>query len=847
MLIARKLGAHIETWRPYTSFYAGLLALSAATLWQHGLSTLPIALLTFAAPTLGWIAGLYGCDYFDRDLDAIQKKHRPIPSGRMSPREAFMCMMVCMYLGFMTSAWLGFGNLILAGAVMAASVIYTVAKSYAIWGNVSRGLPGCLTCLFGIAVVEGGKLPLTPLLPLLALVLLFFLHDTTTNLVGAIRDVEGDRAGNCVTVPVKYGVRFAAFLALALTVGWELLALSLPTLLPLRPDYYGLYIPALLCAVAGIGTVLLRPEQRHAALFAHKCFVIERLLLAGSLLAGGAGVLPALLVVVPLIVITQWSQSLLRNRHEFGVSGSSSGQATPVADSSVSDEEIEQFIQNMLTQLSTQDKAAALLKNWNRRCQIQITDRGIVACFVSQEGQIRRFSPDEFASSGLPALQIQTTSEVFAAIFLEHRLSPASAYARGAVRMSGSPTDMLRLNRIFGFIMSLSAPRSKRSVEAVVERQPAAEPVAKRPVIIADTTLRDGEQMPGVRFTPEQKLALARALDNIGIPLLEVGYPAVSSAEQEAIAQIVKARLNASIQVISRPVPHEIDLAVATGVDSVALFIGTSELHLKQKLGISQDRLCQIVEQGVRYAKKHAIQVAFAPEDATRTDREFLARICGIAIEAGVDAIGIPDTVGVMTPGEMHDLISYLVATLQVPIAAHCHDDFGLATANSLAAIQAGAAAVQCSLGGIGERAGNAPLEEVACALHVLHGYPVQLDMSRFQAATELLYSYLPFAAAPNKAITGKYAFTHESGLHTSGVIREPATYEPFDPALVGGQRHFVFGKHSGRKAMAHVLAQADQVLSADELDALAQQVKNLGDAGISLTEEDLVHLAQKR
>jgi geranylgeranylglycerol-phosphate geranylgeranyltransferase len=315
----RKLMAHIETWRPYTSLYVGVLALSAAILWEGTFLPLPVAVLIFVAPTIGWLAGLYGCDYFDRDLDKWQKAHRPLPSGRISEREAFVCMMVCMYLGFVASAWLGFVNLLLAGAAMAAGVGYTIVKSHAFLGNVIRGMNGGLTVLFGMVAAGGSAVLSHHVQLLLALPLLFFFHDITTNLTGTIRDIEGDRAGNCITVPIKYGIQAAVRMVIGLVILWELMAALLPILLPLRRlDFYLMYIVALSMAILALVALVRRPEDRAAALLAHKYFVVERILLAGTLLAGAVGLLPAALIVTPLIGLTLWSQAKLRNRHEFG-------------------------------------------------------------------------------------------------------------------------------------------------------------------------------------------------------------------------------------------------------------------------------------------------------------------------------------------------------------------------------------------------------------------------------------------------------------------------------------------------------------------------------------------------
>lgn len=330
----RKLMAHVETWRPYTSLYVGLLALSTATLWEGKLPPWPIAVLTFAAPTIGWLAGLYGCDYFDRDLDKMQKGHRPLPSGRMGEREAFVGMMLCMYLGILASAWLSFTNLLLAGAVVAAAVGYTIVKAHAFLGNVSRGLNGGLTALYGIVAAAGGSLLAHMTQPelLFALPLLFFLHDITTNLVGTIRDIEGDRAGDCITVPIKYGVRTAVRLVIGIALIWELIAAMLPALVPMRTvDFYCMYAVALGMAVLALVVLARQPEDRATALLAHKCFVVERILLAGALLAGAVGLLATALIVIPLIALTLWSQAALRNRHEFGkivVSGLPAGLET---------------------------------------------------------------------------------------------------------------------------------------------------------------------------------------------------------------------------------------------------------------------------------------------------------------------------------------------------------------------------------------------------------------------------------------------------------------------------------------------------------------------------------------
>jgi isopropylmalate/homocitrate/citramalate synthase/4-hydroxybenzoate polyprenyltransferase len=854
MMLTRKLMAHVETWRPYTSFYAGLLALGSATVVNGGLPAPGRALLVFIVPTLGWLAGLYGCDYFDRELDKVQKAHRPIPSGRISDKEAFACMMACMYLGLVGAAHLGFANIVLSGGCMAASVGYAlVAKGRAITGNLMRGIPAAFTVLFGAAAV--GVFPFAAGRSsggVWALVALFLLHDMTTNLVGAVRDVEGDREGGYATVPVRHGVRTALRISVALLVSWELMAAFLPVWLPLRGrDYYAAYGLSLLFALAGIGTLARDPANRRGALRAHECFVIERMILSGALIAAGSGLASAALITLPLVAIAQWAQKTLRARHEFGAAAATAGSGTTATTAAVTTAaaaqvDVEGFIDTALDRLASDARTAGVVRRWDRRCEIVLTDRAFTARFEARQGQIHRMTAEALAAGTSPLITIRSSTRVFAQVFIERSSSAVAAYARGEVQLECSPLDMLRLSRLFNLILAATAAAPARAAEpritAVSDEAPAP---AKRRVVVADTTLRDGEQMPGVSFSPEQKVALAAALERIGVPLLEVGYPAVSVAEREAIRRIVDRRSSASIQVISRPIASEIDLAAETGCDSIALFIGTSDIHLQSKLRISRDELCRIVEAGVRHARRYNVQVAFAPEDATRTDRELLIQICRVALDAGAEVLGLPDTVGVMTPAQMRSLIADATAALPVPIAVHCHDDFGLATANSLAAVEAGAAAVQCSLAGIGERAGNAPLEEVACALELQLGYATGLTLAQLQPATELLQRFLPFPIAPNKAIVGANAFSHESGLHTVGIIRDPSTYEPFDPALVGGGRRFVFGKHSGRTAIAHVLADADHAVDEVELDRLVQLVKTMGDQGKSLSAVELVQMAR--
>lgn len=834
--VLRHVIAHIETWRIYTSVYIGLLALAAASVWHRGLPAPQVALLTFAAPTLGWVAGLYGCDYFDTELDSLEKAERPIPSGRMRKREAFVAMLVCMYAGFVASTLLSIANLLLAGVAMVAAVAYTIAKGRGLLGNVCRALPAAVTVLFGAVAAGVPALPGAWLPPLL-----FFIHDMSTNLVGAIRDVEGDRVGGCETVPVRHGVRVAARIATGLVVVWALLACTLPLVVPVHPVGYAAFaIPALGLAAAALAVLWRSPADRRGVLRSHKLLVIERILLTGALLVGSAQGPTAVVVVLALAALAGWAQAGLRDRHELG-----STRGVPAReDAQLDRNDLERFVGASLERIATHQAISALVRSWERRGEIRIEDANFSAYFEARGGGIRRVEQAEFEASPLPAVRIRTSAAVFAAVFRHRTLSPVAAYLDRGVELDCSPLDMVRINRLFAFLLEAPAPLV---IAPPTVRPAAAAPIpGRRRVVVSDTTLRDGEQMPGVRFTPEQKLVLALALDRMRVPVLEIGYPAVSAGEREAVRAIVAAQPDAQLQVISRPDASEIDLAADTGADSIALFIGTSDIHLEHKLRMTRDEVCRTVETAARHARRRHVQVVFAPEDATRTDLEFLVRVCGVAIEAGADVIGVADTVGVMTPPQMGELVGHLAAALRVPLAVHCHNDLGLATANSMAALQAGASAVQCSLSGIGERAGNAALEEVAVAARVLLGYDVGIDLSRLAETADLLHRCLPFDRAPNKAVIGANAFTHESGLHVAGVIREPSTYEPYDPETVGARRQLIFGKHSGRAGIVEVLACAGRRSEPAFVAQLANRIKVLGEEGASLTEADVVHLSDE-
>ncbi len=330
-------------------------------------------------------------------------------------------------------------------------------------------------------------------------------------------------------------------------------------------------------------------------------------------------------------------------------------------------------------------------------------------------------------------------------------------------------------------------------------RQAGREVRLPKGVRIFDTTLRDGDQTPGVSFTPDQKLLVARQLDKLGVDTIEAGTPVSSEGERRAVAAIAKAGLKAEVCGLARPVKEDIDAAVACGVDCAHIFISTSDLHLKYILKKTRPQVLNQAVEFIKYAKRRDIKVVeFSAMDATRTDLGYLQEICGAAVDAGADRVNIPDTVGAITPRGMYNLISQLKPYIKAPISVHCHDDLGLAVANSLAAVEAGAAQVQVAVNGLGERAGNASLEEVVMALKALYGVRLRIQTKLLTETSELVERLTGISVPPNKAIVGDNAFAHVSGIHAHGVLNFPGTYEPISPELVGHHRRLELGKLTG-------------------------------------------------
>ena len=368
-------------------------------------------------------------------------------------------------------------------------------------------------------------------------------------------------------------------------------------------------------------------------------------------------------------------------------------------------------------------------------------------------------------------------------------------------------------------------------------------------VRIFDTTLRDGEQSPGVALSPENKLNIAKKLDELGVDAIETGFPVISEGEQKAIKMITQANLSAELCGLARTNQQDIDAVVDCGLKYVHTFIATSDIHLQYKLHLSQDQALEKAIESVEYAKSLGLQVEFSAEDATRTDRDFLKKIFTAVTKAGADRIDIPDTVGYSTPQYIAEITKDAIEATKLPISVHCHNDFGLAVANAISGIQAGAQCAHVTINGIGERAGNASLEELVMALQCL-----KFDQSwETNIKTELLYETSKYVSKlagmpvqPNKAIIGENAFGHESGIHTHGVLSNPLTYEPISPEIVGRNRWLRVGKHAGAHGVDAMLNEYGVQPDKNQLKKILEKVKAIGDQGKRVTDVELLSIANE-
>ena len=365
-------------------------------------------------------------------------------------------------------------------------------------------------------------------------------------------------------------------------------------------------------------------------------------------------------------------------------------------------------------------------------------------------------------------------------------------------------------------------------------------------VRIFDTTLRDGEQTPGISITPEQKVQIAIKLDELGVDAIEAGFPIVSQGEMQAIRTIAKQGLTAEICGLARAVQGDIDAVIDCDLSYVHTFIATSDIHMKYKLKMSRDEVLEKAICAVDYAKRHGIQVEFSAEDATRSDRQFIKKVFKAVADAGADRLDIPDTVGYATPPYIAELVKDVDAAAgrQLPLSMHCHDDFGLAVANTITGINAGASCAHVTINGLGERAGNASLEEVVMALQCLYNGKHNIKTELLYETSKFISNVMGIIVQPNKAVIGENAFGHESGIHTHGIINNPLTYEPISPELVGRKRWLQAGKHAGAHGIKAMLEDFGIIPTDTQLHDIVEKQKKLADKGKSITTAELLSIA---
>ena len=364
-------------------------------------------------------------------------------------------------------------------------------------------------------------------------------------------------------------------------------------------------------------------------------------------------------------------------------------------------------------------------------------------------------------------------------------------------------------------------------------------------VFLLDTTLRDGEQTPGVSLTPENKLKIASKLEEMGIDFIEAGFAAASKGEFKALKLISEQGFKAEIYSFSRCVKSDIDLAADSGADGITLTMPTSDLHLNCKLNKNKQFVIESIEKCIDYAKGRGLIIEFLAEDGSRSDLDFLESVFMKAAECKADRVCLCDTVGVLTFEKTIKMVSRLTKSLQIPLAIHCHNDFGLAVSNSLIAIKYGAQEIHVTINGLGERAGNAALEEIVASLELLYGYKTNIKTNLIYETSKLVSQLTGIYVQPNKAIVGENAFSHESGIHTHGIIKNPLTYEPIPPEFVGRKRILVSGKHSGKHGIKAMLEEYGIYPSEDQIKEILIKVKEIGDKGKKVTEEDLINIAR--
>lgn len=347
-----------------------------------------------------------------------------------------------------------------------------------------------------------------------------------------------------------------------------------------------------------------------------------------------------------------------------------------------------------------------------------------------------------------------------------------------------------------------------------------------------DETLRDGEQMPGVHFSPEEKLSIAEDLSDLGIGVIDAGIPVVSKEEAESVHRLAHAGLKAKVLASARTVPGDVEAVIQSGASHLAVFVAASNVHLRYKLKMEPEEVLRAAVESVRRGKEAGLHVAFVTEDTVRAPLEFVERLYRAVLEAGADRLVVSDTVGIMTPLTFRWFLAEFRRRVRPSDwSVHCHNDFGLATANTLAALEEGVNCPHVCVNGLGERAGNASLEELAMCLESLYGVTTGLRVERLYALSRKVEELSGVPLAANKALVGYNAFAHEAGIHTHGILAHTLTYEPLQPSAVGRERSLILGKHTGKAALVEKLKERGLALPDVQLAALLDRVKRAGES----------------
>ena len=369
----------------------------------------------------------------------------------------------------------------------------------------------------------------------------------------------------------------------------------------------------------------------------------------------------------------------------------------------------------------------------------------------------------------------------------------------------------------------------------------------KNRVTVFDTTLRDGEQTPGVSFTRDEKVTIAQQLSAIGVHAIEAGFPASSADEKAFVRDIASEGLESNICGLARATQADVEACADCGVDIIHVFIPTSVVQRVHTIRKTHEEVVDITRAIVRFARDHTDQVMFSAMDATRTGMDELTEVYRAAVDAGATILNVPDTVGVASPSSMKALISTLADTIPCPLDVHCHNDFGMAVANTISAVEGGASQVQVTVNGIGERAGNADIAQTVMALESIYGIRTGISTERLVETSRMVSRFSGISVGPTHPVVGENAFAHESGIHSQGVLEETSTFEPgiMTPEMVGHRRRLKLGKHVGRHAVSQMLSDARIIATESELDAIVARVKEISNRGRKVTENDLFEIAE--